>query len=93
VQGSGPASYAIRPIASDIAAGREFVSPDTTALTKKGLVDDQTNGQRIKTFEFCSTNHPIAPGSYRLEIEVLKDNSVMSNVTTELLVSHYQPGK
>jgi hypothetical protein len=86
-----------RRMVGDIATRRFRTSSDISLLQKKGISFDYDGGKRYSEFEFCFESYrdarPTAPGHYRVEVEVLKDNEKLAGTTTELMISNFNPGK
>jgi hypothetical protein len=77
------------PLINDQAPIRRAVDADNDLLIAKKLLDLSKRDEYLQ-FAVVRT---IAPGYYRLDVRVLKDNPKTSTIDTELIVSNHYKGK
>ena len=89
---AGPSLY--RPLAADITSQLTSGNSDAMPMIKKGFntlaADKYIND--YQEYELA-LNRDYQAGHYRLDIEVLSENAVLSSFDIELLISHFQRSK
>ena len=77
------------PLVNDQALIRRMADADNDLLIAKQLLD---LSKRDEYYQFAVVR-TIAPGYYRLDVRVLKDNPKAATLVTELIVSNHYKGK